>query len=574
MRHLLPLLIFAVPCATAQAAPTADRLEYQTPAGVTYVVNADGLSKVRLGARVLAHGGWRFRVGDGVWGFPGGPDAEAISAKSLEVISPTEARVTHTHGTGLVRHTFTFDGEDVRIESWVENHHPTTAIRVAMFEGPRVEFGKAPRGLLPIRHVSYTAAHGPSIMHPGGIRIGGSYGIGDGFGVGAAPHDAGIHDTALIWDWDWNKREADTGRTPNLSINAPIPAGGARTFAVTFRFSPNTAWTHLLDPYRKHLHAAFGDKTLYDRSSNLPLVAGVVCGTVADRGPTNPYGYEPHRRLDSIFGVTSYHGLVAPGMRAISAQGLILWGQGGLNPRGAMYRPDFDILPPDVVPNVVRLAALFKEQGMRLGMTARPGQIAQPFNWTTDTVSRINPAQPDQLELLTRRFNNSIALGASLFYLDSFGNQLDDAIIMRDLRTGIGKQPGIGRTVQTYCEHPSDVIVPVSGLLTALAGNATDGSLGFYFSGDFWLKPPDTPTMQEVMRYFYPAVPIVALVGQVRGAETDEGRQMAVEYCYKLRMTPIIPDDWLGPGSSTANWMGRLTRQYLTPDGQWREKPG
>jgi len=49
-----------------------------------------------------------------------------------------------------------------------------------------------------------------------------------------------------------------------------------------------------------------GDKTLYDRSSNLPLVAGVVCGTEADRGATNPYGYEQHRRLDSVFGVTSY----------------------------------------------------------------------------------------------------------------------------------------------------------------------------------------------------------------------------------------------------------------------------
>jgi len=32
-----------------------------------------------------------------------------------------------------------------------------------------------------------------------------------------------------------------------------------------------------------------------------------------------------------------------------------------------MYRPDFDILPPDVVPNVVRLAGFFKEQRMKLG---------------------------------------------------------------------------------------------------------------------------------------------------------------------------------------------------------------
>ena len=52
-------------------------------------------------------------------------------------------------------------GEDVRIESWVENHHPSTAIRVAAFEGPKVAFGRTPVGLLPNWHPTYTAAGGP-----------------------------------------------------------------------------------------------------------------------------------------------------------------------------------------------------------------------------------------------------------------------------------------------------------------------------------------------------------------------------------------------------------------------------
>jgi hypothetical protein len=80
--------------------------------------------------------------------------------------------------------------------------------------------------------------------------------------------------------------------------------------------------------------------------------------------------------------------------------------------------------------------------------------------------------------------------------------------------------------------------------------------------------------MPEVMRYFYPDVPIAALIGQVQGTDTDARRRLVVEYCYKLRMTPMIPDDWLGPGSTTAGWMAQVTRQYLTPDGHWREKPG
>ncbi len=572
MRYFSPLLVIAAAATAGRAAPKSDHLEFRTPAAVVYTITADGLSEVRLGNKSVAHGGWRFRVGDKRWGFPAGPDAEAITAKSVEVVSPTEARVTHAQGQILARHTFTFYGEDVRIESWVENHHPTAAIQVAWFEGPKVSFGQPPHGILPTFDPGAMAVSGTRLMHPSSIRIGGSYGVGNGFGVGAAPHPAGIFPTALLWEWDWAKREADPDRTPNLYVQAPIPAGGARTFAVTFRFSPNADWKHLLEPYRRHLHAALGDKTLYDRSSNLPLVGGVVCGT--ERTPTNPDGFDANRRLDSFFGINRYHASLASDMRAISAQGLIIWGQGGFNPRGAMYRPDFDILSPDVAPNIKRLAEMFKEERIRFGVAARPGQIVQPLNWTTDTVSWINPADPDQLELLTRRFNNMIALGASLFYLDSAGNRLDDVAILRAVRTGVGKQKGIGPAVQTYVEHPSDVIVPYSGLLMVMSGSATDESLGTFFAGAFYLNPPDTPTMPQVMRYFYPDVPIVVLLAQVQKTDTDTRRRRVVEYCYKMRMTPMLPDYWLAPGSTTPGWMAPLTRQYLTPDGLWREKGG
>src|SRR3954467_4275721 len=108
MKRLVSVLFVALPFAPAAAgrdAPKPDRLDYRTPAGVVYVVTADGLSEVRLGGRVLARGGWRFRVGDARWGFPAPPrsagapaagappDAEAITGKALEVVSRTEARV-------------------------------------------------------------------------------------------------------------------------------------------------------------------------------------------------------------------------------------------------------------------------------------------------------------------------------------------------------------------------------------------------------------------------------------------------------------------------------------------------
>jgi hypothetical protein len=561
MRNFWPLPVAALTFAASADSPKLDRLEYATPAGVTYVVTADGLNEVRLGTRVLARGGWRFRVADSRWGFPAGPDAEAITAKSLEVISPTEARVTHTHAHALVRHTFAFSGEDVRIESWVENHDPTASIQVSAFEGPRVAFGRVPRGILPNWHSTYTAYHGPNLMHPGGVRIGGAYGIGDGFGVGAAPHDAGRHPTVVAWDWDWTKRETDPERTPTLYVHDPIPPRAARTFAVTFRFSPRTDWQHLLDPYRRHLHAVVGDKLLYDKPNHLPLIAGIVCGAESHRSATNPYAFQPDRRLDSINGVSNYHARLAPHMRAMPAQGLIVWGQGGFNPRGAMYRPDFDILPPEVTPNLARFAGLFKEQGMRFGVAARPGQYVTPLNATTDTVGWIDPKRPDELELLTKRFRNMVALGATLFYLDSFGNRLDDVAIMRAVRAGIG--PG----VQTFVEHPSDVIIPYSGLLPVLVGDMKAGTQTIAFAGAFWLNPPETPTIPVVMRYFYPDVPIVCLI-QVQGVDTEERKRSAIEFCLGQRMTPMIIDDWLSP--QTMEWLAPLVARYLTPEGSWR----
>ena len=62
---------------------------------------------------------------------------------------------------------------------------------------------------------------------------------------------------------------------------------------------------------------------------------------------------------------------------------LVVWGQGGMHPRGAMYRPDFDVLPPEVVPNLARLVDQLRDDKVAFGVTARPGQMATPLDWTT-----------------------------------------------------------------------------------------------------------------------------------------------------------------------------------------------
>jgi hypothetical protein len=135
-----------------------------------------------------------------------------------------------------------------------------------------------------------------------------------------------------------------------------------------------------------------------------------------------------------------------------------VWGQGGDDPRGGMYRPDFDVLPPEVEAQWTNvIAPRFQAAGVRLGVATRPRDLAVKLDWYQDQIININPDDPGHREMLWRRFDSMMKKGCTLFYLDSFGDSLEDVKLMRWLREKLG--PG----VRTYCEHQCDAIVPFSG---------------------------------------------------------------------------------------------------------------
>lgn len=575
--HLASLLAGACLAGTPAAIqahdnPASARLDYRTPSGMTYHVTPDGLTEVRLGDRTIARGNWQFQNESKRWRLPELPQCGPIKTKTLEVVSPTECRVIHSHSNAAVRYTYQFRGDDVRIDAYVENLDRRDAIYVAGFAGLEIDFGRTPQGLLPNWHSTYTEAQGLAAMHPGILRLGGAFAVGDGFGIGAVSHDSGIHSLALLWDWDWDPklRAADRNRRPRVNVYAPIPALGARTFSMTFRFSTNTDWKYLYDVYRQHLYAVQGSTLRYDKSNNFPLIQ---CGADAPeehRSPTNPYCYWPDRRLDTLNGILGLHARVSPTMRAIQAQGMVIWGQSGNHPRGAMYRSDFDAMPPETTALFPRLSGLFRDQRMRLGVATRPNQSVQPLNWTKDTVSAVDVTRVEDLELLVSRFANMAAMGCDLFYLDSFGNLLTDTTIIRAIRDGIGKQKGIGPKPQTYAEQPTDLMLPYTGFFITIIGSAADGK--FSTSIDGWLEPnaPPSPSPVELLRYLYPDAQMVGMLGQVTGADSDERIQKAVEFCLKKRITPLLPDIWIGGNTKIGQWLPLLSLQYQTGDGQWR----
>ena len=145
------------------------------------------------------------------------------------------------------------------------------------------------------------------------------------------------------------------------------------------RVSPDRDWKHLLEPYREHFQKTFGAvryKADYrwiatdylNHSQQADLAARTpTASTAGTGGSTRPRA--PRQFCD----------LSSPALKEGGGQGVIVWGQGGDDPRGGMYRPDFDVLPPEVEAQLADAPAAFQGGGAeagRLHAAARHGRAA------------------------------------------------------------------------------------------------------------------------------------------------------------------------------------------------------
>ena len=421
------------------------RFVSRSPDGVEFEVTAEGLSAIRVGGRTLASGGWNVFNAEPWFKDAGSGTVKTgpVERKTLEVLGPHQVRVTHAGGQVVTTTDYTFDGEDVTISARIENRHPDEPINVVGFSGLTFDFDRPPEGLMQVQHISYFQAHGLGLCHPSfWSTIGGSYAVDDTIGVGVSPWKTGWTRTLILWDyasWEADQREKSPKRRLIYFVAAPIPARGARTIDLRLRVSPDRDWRHLLAPYREHFQATFGP-VRYDADYRW-IASDYLNHSQQAVSPTNPYGFHGgHRRLDLREGAEAFCQTLIPALKSHGGQGVILWGQGGDDPRGAMYRPDFDILPPEVERNWPVLARRFHEAGLKLGVATRPADMALRLDWKQDQVIPINADDPAHREMLWRRFQKMIDRGCTLFYLDSFGADLEHVKLMRFLRAADGPQ--------------------------------------------------------------------------------------------------------------------------------------
>jgi len=552
------VLLVASAAPAEEATPAnGPALSYRSPDGVVFRVTADGLASIRLDDRELATGSWSVFNAE-AWFKDSGSgrvDTKTLGEKSIEVLTERHARVRHVRGDVVCTTDYTFDGEDLTVSARVENNHPLEPMNVTGFSGLEFCFDRPPAGYMQVQHISYFQAHGLGLCHPSfWSRIGGSYATDDTIGVGLSPWKTGWVRTLLLWDyasWQPERREKSPRRRLIYFVGSPVAARGARTFDLKIRVSRNRNWKHLLEPYREHFQATFGPVRY--QADYRWIASDYVNHSQQVVSPTNPYGFHGgSRRLDLAEGVDAFCDTAISALKDAGGQGILIWGQGGDDPRGAMYRPDFDVLPPEVEANWPRLAERFRQAGMKLGVCTRPADMAVRRDWKSDRIIHINAGDPGHRAMLWERFQNMIDRGCTLFYLDSFGADLEHVKLMRHLRERMG--PG----VLTFAEHQCDAILPYSGGYSETTFHAgKEGSEPGYaiWSGlENW----------EIYRWLVPGSQLTARLYRIEG-DVPEGFQPVDRFFYRNRVTPLLPvsDFRRVPG------LKKLQPLFVDRDGKW-----
>ncbi|HEY3324830.1 MAG TPA: hypothetical protein VGP72_30535 [Planctomycetota bacterium] len=558
------LLLCSLACALATlgiwaAEGDESRLIYKTPTGTESEVTAEGLCRISFDGRDLAKGSWSAWNADG-WFKGAGPNkvkARTIQEKSITVLGADHARVRQVKDDLLCTFDYSFSGEDVTISARIENNNPDEAMGVTGFSGLKFTFGKIPTGLMMNQHVSYFQAHGVGLCHPGHwSKIGGSYATDDAVGVGLSPWKTGLTRTLILWDYtDWNpdKREKLPDRNPMYFVVSTIPPRGAQTFDLKMRVSPDRDWKHLLEPYREHFQKTFG--AVQYKADNRWISTDYLNHSQAAISPTNPYGFHGgHRRIDTTEGTKQFCDLHIAALKENGGQGVIVWGQGGDDPRGGMYRPDFDVIPPEVEANWPTIAQRLKDAGLRLGVTTRPRDMAVRDNWKSDSIIDINPENEGHRAMIWKRFKTMMDKGCTLFYLDSFGSSYEDVILMRFLR---GK---MGPDILTFCEHQCDAIFPYSGgysECTLDARNPEKCTYGVWSGTENW----------EIYRWLTPGAQLASRVYETKG-KPPANVESPDKFFLSHHITTLLP----AFDNKRAQALKGLEGEFLDEKGQWKNQ--
>jgi hypothetical protein len=452
---LLASLLFTASWSTAALAAS-------TQPALSMTVSPTGSISIFLGGRLIADGTWE------LFHSPGDPfaaDELALSsptARSATMESPTHAIIVHQYDKAQARYEVSLTGEDIQITAHVQNLDTAKSIRKINFAGLTFHFSRNPTGTLRSYSSSYIQANNiyyPSVANP----LGCDYAADDSFGFAA--HTQTDFATAIAFNAEWGADAIIPARCGlQFYTTRTIPSASAIDVDIHLRISADTSMPHLMESYKKLYDQHFPKLTYHPDNRPLLQFAAVDVSLVT---PNNPLGYNSYnRRFDTRLGTIAFVNMVAPRLKRANGLGCIFWALGGYNPRGCMYRPDFDIFPPVVQANIPELVNDFRFYNLRLGLCARPGDGVKPVDATHDTTYRLSADDPQQMATLLKRFANARSMGFDIFYCDSIGCfGLNDVHIIQKIRDAVGPN------VLLYTEFCSDLTLPFAGRYGEWDGN-------------------------------------------------------------------------------------------------------
>ncbi|HUB27406.1 MAG TPA: hypothetical protein VL992_18415 [Tepidisphaeraceae bacterium] len=334
-----------------------------------------------------------------------------------------------------------------------------------------------------------------------------------------------------------------------------VPPKQTDRIDITIRITPQSAdvdLSNLLASYIRDYQAAAGP--LRYVPDDRPLVQFVSFDT-GHVTPTDPLGYNgANRRLDQIEGVWGFERMVAPS-ESVTA-GTIFWQPQGVNPRGVQYRPDFDIWPglialpdgqvSDVQANLPRLIRWYHQHHLRFGLCARPEDYIVAASAKTDKTEHLDVANAPEMARLLARFDHMNQFGVDLYYLDSFGADLNSVAMMKQIRTRLGPN------VPTYSEMTSDLMLPYSGVYSQTTDPPrADGSTTWY-----------SPETFRIFRLLQPHCSIL-----LTGINNSSGGPIyTVSQLGHWKMTPMVEDFLV---RRYVLYFRDLQRDYMV-NGQWK----
>jgi hypothetical protein len=137
--------------------------------------------------------------------------------------------------------------------------------------------------------------------------------------------------------------------------------------------------------------------------------------------------------------------------------------------------------------------------------------------------------------------------GFTAFYLDTFGNTLDDVKIMRFLREKLGPD------IQTFAEHDCDVILLDTGLYENVRFDKR--TRRYRVSGP-----------SEIYRWLVPDIATTTAV-RVPDRELPEGFESPRAHLFRRRSTPLLADYLV---AKHAPEVRALVDKHLDADWQWK----